>query len=261
MFVKIHPTQLGKPVRTITGLNQPWGIAINSKQQLMVVEVGGEKITIMERDGKRVQTIECDKFHGLRGVATGPDGATYVTDYAGCLFKFDEKGRHIKTVQNELKRPLFLKIIHNQLYVSDRGSDLVKIFDTDCNVIGTIHTKECRSPYDIAESEENLYIAGSKQIAVYTCAPNGTFVRHLNLQPSSVQLQFPVGLCFDSSGYLFVADFAPGVYVFQPSGEHVASLGLVSSGVMQQPAGIAIDEDGFVYVCDFSYVKNRVVGF
>ena len=259
VFVKIHPTQLGQPVRTITGLNYPWGIAIN-KQQLVVAEYGGKKITIMERDGKRVQTIEWYKFQNPRGVATGPDGAIYVTDDAGCLFKFDEKGRPIKTVRNELKRPLFLKIIHNQLYVSDKDSDLVKIFDTDCNVIGTIHTKECRMLYDIAESEENLYIAGSKQIAVYTCAQNGTFVRHLNLQPSSVQLHNPVGLCFDSSGHLFVADFGAGVYVFKPSGEHVASLGLVSSGVMEHPAGIAIDDDGFVYVCNFRG-KNRVVVF
>ena len=261
VFVKIHPTQLGQPVRTITGLNGPWGIAINSKQQLVVAEAGGKKITIMERDGKRVQTVECDKLTDPRGVATGPDGAIYVTDYAGCLFKFDEKGRHHKTVRNELKRPLFLKIIHKQLYVSDRDSDLVKIFDTECNVIGTIHTKECHVPHDIAESEENLYITGSSAIAVYTCAPNGTFVRHLNLQPSSVQLQFPVGLCFDSSGYLFVADFLNGVYVFKPSGEHVASLGLVSSGVIQLPAGIAIDEDGFVYVCDYSGGENIIVVF
>ena len=62
VFVKIHPTQLGQPVHTITGLNIPWGIAINSKQQLVVAEGGEKSVAIMERDGNRVQTIECDEF-------------------------------------------------------------------------------------------------------------------------------------------------------------------------------------------------------
>ena len=34
VFVKIHPTQLGPPVRTISGVSSPWEIALNSKQQL-----------------------------------------------------------------------------------------------------------------------------------------------------------------------------------------------------------------------------------
>ena len=40
------------------------------------------------------------------------------------------------------------------------------------------------------------------------------------------------------------------MFVFQPSGEHVASLSLTSSGGIQYPLGITTDEDGFVYVCD-----------
>ena len=249
--VKIHPTQLGQPVRTITGLGYPWGIAIN-KQQLAVTDVGGKKITIMERDGKRVQTIECDKFKDPRGMATGPDGAIYVTDSsAQCLFKFDKEGKLLKTVQNNLKKPYSVKIIENQLYVADY-SNLVKIFDTDCNVVGTIQTKECPNPYDIAVGEDGLYVVGSGgKIAVYRCAPNGEFIRHLNIK--SLCLSDIRNICFDSSGHLIVGNYggSTGVHVFQPSGEHVASLSLASSGGFQYPTGIAIDDDGFVYVCDF----------
>ena len=100
MFVKIHPTQLGPPVRTITGVNQPYGIAITSKQQLVVAECGGEKITVRERDGKTIRTVENEKMRYPRGVATGPDGAIYVTDVSThCLFKFDKDGRLLKTLQ------------------------------------------------------------------------------------------------------------------------------------------------------------------
>ena len=105
---------MGQPVQRIECVREPWGIAINNKQQLVVAEsseaVGGRrKITIMERDGKKVQTIECDKFINPCGVATGPDGAIYVTDIgAQCLFKFDTRGRLLKTVK--LKKPFSVKI-------------------------------------------------------------------------------------------------------------------------------------------------------
>ena len=254
VFVQIHPTQLGPCVRKITGFSNPWGIALNNKQQLVVAEAGGKKVSVMERDGKRVQTIECDKFRDIRGVATDPD--IYVTDRGTqCLFKFNKKGRLLKAVQNELKCTIFIKTIKNQLYMSDRDNNLAKMFDTDCNVIGTIPTNECPKPFDIAEGDDGLYVVGGDKISVYSCAPNEDFICHLNIQPSSVKLSGLWGICFDCSGHLFVTQIGSGVkdvYVFTPSGEHVACFGLASSGVlMVNPAGIVIDEDGFVYVCGF----------
>ena len=263
VFVKIPPTQLGQPVCMVDGLNRPWGIAINNKQQLVVVEsgieYGGEEISIMERDGKKVQTIECAEFKDPRGVATAPDGTIYVIDFgAQCLFKFDSKGRHLKTVHNELQSPFSVKIIHNQLYVVDYVMSLVKIFDMDCNVVGTIQTKECPNPLDVAQGPDGLYVAGEEKISVYTCAPNGNFIRHLNIQSSSLKLSVFWGICFDSSGHIIATDYGNGVYVFKPSGEYVTSFGLVSSGEIRHPSGVAVDEDGLVYVCGFKS-KNVVV--
>ena len=136
-----------------------------------------------------------------------------------------------------------VKIIQKQLYVADYGRSLVKIFDMDCNAIGAIQTNNL---WDIAQGPDGLYVAGEKKISVYRCAPNGTFIRHLNIQPSSLNLSAFWGICVDNSGHIIATDYCNGVYVFNPSGECV---GHVSSDVIISPAGVIVDEDGFVYLC------------
>ena len=250
VFVKFPLSQLGRKdqTRRVGDLGWPWGIAVNNKQQLIVAE--GRKITVMEGDGREVQTIECDQFQDPRGVAVASDGAVYVTDIgAKCLFKFNSKGQLLKTVRNELQKPFSVKIAGNQVYVVDFASQLVKIFDMDCNVVGTIQTKECPKPGDIAQGPDGLYVAGERKISVYRCAPNGVFIRHLNLTPSSLELSQFYGICIDTSGHIIVSDWEYGVYVFRASGECVYH---VSSDVIPGPAGVSVDEDGFVYVCSFT---------
>ena len=263
VFVKFSLSQLGQEdqTRRVGDLRCPWGIAVNNKQQLIVAEGGGlggdEKITAMERDGRKVQTIECDQFQDPSGIAVASDGAVYVTDItAKCLFKLNSKGKLLKTVRNELQKPFSVKIIGNRVYVVDQVSQLVKIFDMDCNVVGTIQTMECPKPMDIAQGPDGLYVACERKIGVYRCVPNGVFIRHLNLTPFSLKLSQFRGICIDTSGHIIVSDREYGVYVFRASGECV---GHVSSHVIRSPAGVSVDEDGFVYMC--SYTNGKVYIF
>ena len=81
-----------------------------------VAERGGEKIVVMERNGKEIQTIECNQFKNPCGVATTSDGSIYVTDVvAKCLFKFNSKGELVKAIYNKLQEPYGIKLIENRL--------------------------------------------------------------------------------------------------------------------------------------------------
>ena len=99
VFAKIHPTQLGEPARVVEGVKSPWGIALNSKQQLIVAEWRGRKVTVFDRAGKKVQTITCEKFSHPNGVAVDKDGNIYVSDDDNSsLFKFTKEGKLMKVV-------------------------------------------------------------------------------------------------------------------------------------------------------------------
>ena len=56
VFVKIPPTQLGKPVKVIRGVPRPINFAINSAWELLVDKEGGDVIVIDKR-GKKVPSI------------------------------------------------------------------------------------------------------------------------------------------------------------------------------------------------------------
>ena len=103
--------------------------------------------------------------------------------------------------------------------------------------------------------DDGLYVLGENgKIGVYSCAPNGNFICHLDLQRFSVKLELSDlwGVCIDCSGHLFITQAGSslrGVHVFKCSGEHVAYLSLGRDEVsMVWPAGIAIDEDG-LFMC------------
>ena len=122
VFAKIHPTQLGKPVRVIEGLYCPYKLTFNSKQQLVVGEWDGERVTVFDKDGNRIQTIECERLRGAAGVAVDDDDSIYAADCCShSIFQFSKEGKLVKVVgqlgaqPGEFNTPISVKIINDKL--------------------------------------------------------------------------------------------------------------------------------------------------
>ena len=137
VYAKIHPTQLGKPVRVVEGVSSPWGIALNSKQQLVIAEVDGKKVTVFDRGGKKVRTITSWKISRPVGAAVDKDDNIYVLDWNNSsLLKFSKEGKLMKVVGRKGTQPGEfsdlgnMKVINDKLYVCDHGNHRVQILNT-----------------------------------------------------------------------------------------------------------------------------------
>ena len=261
VFVKIHPIQLGESVRVVKGIVGPWGMALNSKQQLVVAERGGKKVTVYDKEGMKVQTITCEEFSYPSGIAVDKDDNIYVSDMVKCsLLKFSKEGKLMKVVGKKGTRPgefsnlSMIKIIDDKLYVCDRGNNRVQILNTELEYVNSFGCHgdgdgQFNWLNDIAQDRAgNLYVTdtNNKCVQVFDC--KGQFLSAFSGKgAASEQLNCPIGICVGSDQLLYVCD-NKCVSVFKTSGEFVTSFGQFGN-----PGGIVIDDDGFVYVSDHVY--------
>ena len=258
VLAKIHPTQLGEPVRIVDGVNLPNGIALNSKQQLVIAEFGWKRVIVLDKEGKTVQTITSDRFSCPTGVAVDKDDNIYVCDWGtSSLLKFNKEGKLMKTVgqkgtrQGEFNNLSFIKIINDKLYVCDRGNKRVQILNMELDYVNSFGCHgdgdgQHNKPTDIAQDRAgNLHVTDSSNKKVLVFDYRGQFLYSFGKKSvASEQLNNPWGICVGSDPFVYVCDNKNKcVSVFKTSGELVTSLGQFIN-----PRGIVIDDDGFVYV-------------
>ena len=262
VFAKIQPTQLAKPVKIIKGFKWPWGMAFNSKQWLVVAERLGKRVTVFDNDGNKLQTITCDKFSSVSGIAVDKDDNIYVSDIGtwgnnSSIFKFNKEGELMAVVGQKgeqtikFKTVAFIKIIGDRLYVCDCGNKIVQILNTELESItsfGCYGTGDGQfnDPIDIAQDGAgNLYVTDNRfrNHRVQVFDSNGLFLFAFSSKGTS-KLNGPCGICVGSDQFVYMTELGSRcVSVFDTSGEFVTSY-----GQFPNPFGIAIDEDGFVYV-------------
>ena len=260
VFAKIHPTQLGEPVKVVEGVMYPWGIVINSKYQLVVA---GKKVTVFDREGEKVRTITSEKVSLPVGVAVDKDDNIYVSDYDNSsILKFSNEGNLMKVVGRKGSQPGefselgSIKVINGKLYVCDRGNYRVQILNTELEYVDSFGCYgdgdgQFNRPIDIAQDRAgNLYVTDSRNNRVQVFDRKGQFLSTFSKKgAASEQLNLPYGISVSSDQFVYVCDNKNKcVSVFKTSGEFVTSFGQFSD-----TRGIVVDDDGFVYVSDYKY--------
>ncbi len=257
VLVKIPPTNLDKPVRVIRGINDPWYMAFNLSEELIVSEYSGD-VLVFNKKRERVRSIK-NGFGNISGVAVDKEDNIYVSECnKHCVFKFNKKGNLLKNFgtmgsdPKELNWPRGLAVAGDQVFLCDQLNHRVQVLTTDLEPVKQIGSygtgkEHFNHPEDVTvDNEQMVYVTDCYNHRVQVLTMDGRFICSIRKRRSGQgDLSGPRGVCV--TGFVYVADYDNNcVSVFTKDDQFVTSFG---NGHITFPIGVAVDSDGFVYTC------------
>ena len=216
-------------------LQKPKGLAIDSSNNLIVVDGDNHRIQKFTADGKYVTMV-------------GKEG----------------------TQQMQFRYPSGVGIHpqNKRVYVADTCNHRIQVLNSNLTFSTTFGSNgsddgELCYPLDIAfDSAENVYVVDNNNHRIQVFGPNGNFIRCFGKHGIfGGELNYPSAIAIDchNDNVVYVVDKDNHrISMFTSEGKYLSSFGEKGCGLGQfdMPHGIAVAENGTVYVCDF--YNNRV---
>ena len=218
------PSQLGRCQGIINGVTGPRGLALKENGNLLVCEWNGRRVVELDDLGRQVGSIGSGHLSHPASVAVNKQGTVYVVDVAGersCVKKFNSTGNLMSSVGREgaglgeFKNPRGVALSNrNELLVCDRDNHRIQVFSSKLEYIRCIDLKNL-----------DQYLAKDSQ---------------------------PNDIAFDSSGNMFVTDYANNcILYFTAKEQYLFSFSKegCKHGCLAGPESIHIDKD-LIYVTE-----------
>jgi DNA-binding beta-propeller fold protein YncE len=253
-------------------LAEPYGVAVDSKNNLYVADQKVGAIFIFNTETRDVEMIK-NKTHAhfvrIIGLAMDDGDRLFVSDPGlRHVLIFDAAHKAEDIITEGLVSPSMLAIDRENrlLYVSDVELDQVLVYDADSlklkRKIGTTgHNHELTNPGDFAkptglavDPEGNLYVADTLNDRIEIFDADGKFIRTFGKAGDGPgYFARPKGVAIDGDGHIWVADgMQDRVQVFNQEAHLLISFGGhgLLPGMFQGLASIAIDKNNRVFTSE-----------
>ena len=266
VYVSIHPTQLGKPVKIWTGITKPLGITANSKGEILVaLHDGAINIAKYDAEGKRVDLVEKNGLVRPRCIACDDEDNIYCNDTdSNKILTCDGNGNNLKIHDVKLEKNsrgrTALAITDQKLFMAELGlHGIIKAYNKQLQHLSTFKHKDMTVNDISVDIHQNLFVSDFNNSCVHVFTKDGVHLRSIG--HDNEELKRPWGLCVRGQ-YVYVTDTTSHcVFVFTTDGEYVTSFGQFGHKEgdfnNNNPYFVYVD-NGFVYVSDF---LNRIKCF
>ena len=265
VIVYPDPTLLQSPVKTVTGMHGPYGIAFNSHGNMVVAECSYDQISMFNLKGQRIKSFGSkgsrpEDMIGPTGIAIDDKDNVYICSQYK-LQKFSGSGELIKCVgqwgskEGEFDDPHGLTLYKNEVYVCDCHNHRIQVFNMNLDFVRSFGSSgkgrgEFQKPFDVKfDSKGNMYVAELDNKRVQVFNSSGQFIRMIGVEgEGKLSLAYSVLI---ADQYVYVAD-DNRIVVYETSGQFVTSFGGrgQKEGEFKKPLYIASCTNGFIYVAD-----------
>ena len=269
--------KLNTPIKTISQINGPWGVAIKQSGEIVIAERHSHCISILNPDGRRLRSfgsrgLEPGQFTKLSGIAVDDDGNILAADSSkNCIQKFAPDGLFIADVgvrgnkSLEFTCPIGMTIHpdNKHIFIADNNNHRIQVLNSDLTFVhsiggrsrGTGGNRQFYYPWDVAfNSTGKMYVADCSNHCIQVFSEEGKFLKKFGQKGSGKgDLHNPNFLCIDAYDVVYVTESGNDrVSVFTCEGVFLTSFGTKGSGPGQfnGPRGIVVDMNGVVYVSD-----------
>ena len=265
-------------VKSITGLNRPWYLAVTKEGLIVVAENGAHCVSVFDRDGHKLRSFGHQgsgqrTLLAPRGVAVCSDNSVLVSAN-DCVKKYSLDGKFMASVGTygsghlEFQRPWGIATNNNNVYVCDAGNNRIQVLNEDLTYHSSFGSYgrgpgRLHSPKDIAiDSSGKMFVADYDNHRIQVFNPEGQFLYQFNEQGHGMEnLSCPNGVFIDSDDFVYVLhQSACCVSIFDDKGKFIKSFGKKGDkvGEFSGPYGLVVDRNGYVYISDTNYSRIQI---
>ena len=250
-------------------LNQPWGVAVNERDEIAVTESANSRVQVFSSDGTYLRSFgrkgnKQGEFNCPRGITIHETNNIIVVDsWNHRVQLFSEQGEYLSqfggkgNLDHQLSNPLGLSVdSKGNIIVADTGNKSMKIFSPDGHYLSKFRGEgSFTSPIHCIQYEKYLIVSDSEEHCIKVFDRNGNFLYKFGKRgKGNGEFNNPRCLSINKAGHVMVCDASNHrVQVFELSGKFITKFGSqgVSKGEFDMPIATAVLSDGRIVVSDF----------